>query len=95
MISTSSAPTRTRTPAATASMGLEPASPAPIARSHTLRNQRPTTDILNGTPSPQGGIDADEAAAQLPLGDIRTAENLRYGTEQMIDLLEGRFPPRR
>lgn len=38
---------------------------------------------------------ADGAAAQLPPGDVRTGENLRHGAEQMIDLLEGRFPPRR
>ena len=38
---------------------------------------------------------ADQVAAGLPPGDIRTAARLRHGAEQLIDLLEGRFPPRR
>jgi hypothetical protein len=37
---------------------------------------------------------AEEAAAELPPGDIRTAERLRHGAEQMIDPLEARFPKR-
>jgi hypothetical protein len=38
---------------------------------------------------------AGEVAARLPPGDIRTAARLLHGAGQLIDLLEGRFPPRR
>lgn len=38
---------------------------------------------------------AEEVAAGLRPDDIRTAESLRRGAQQNIDLLEGRFPPRR
>jgi len=37
---------------------------------------------------------AEEVTASLRPGDIRTAERLRHGAEQLIDLLERRFPPR-
>ena len=36
---------------------------------------------------------AEEAAAGLRPGDVRTAQSLRRGAQQNIDLLEGRFPP--
>lgn len=35
---------------------------------------------------------ADEAAASLLPGDIRTAETFRTGAQKMIDLIEGRSP---
>jgi hypothetical protein len=39
---------------------------------------------------------ADEAAVRLRAGDIRTAEMLRHGAQQMIDLIEkGKIPGRR
>jgi hypothetical protein len=39
---------------------------------------------------------ADEAAARLRPGDIRTAAMLRHGARQMIDLIEkGKIPGQR
>jgi len=39
---------------------------------------------------------AEEAAASLRPGDIRTPEKLRHGAQQMIDLIEkGQIPRRR
>jgi hypothetical protein len=39
---------------------------------------------------------AEEVAAGLRPGDVRTAGNIRHGAQQNIDLLEGKFPlPRR
>lgn len=37
---------------------------------------------------------ADEVATSLPPGEILTAARLRHGVDQLIDLIEGGYPPR-